>query len=362
MPARSHDDLLRALKHGELAPSYYLHGDQDVLKDEAIQAILGAALDPSLRDFNYDQAAAGQLDPEALHALVNTLPMMAERRLVVVRDVEQWKRKPAVRKVLLAYLEKPSPDTVLVLVQGAEAEADADLERLCHSIDCKPLPADGVVEWLERHATALGIRFEPGAAQHLASATGNDLGTLRSELEKLSALGGSEAVSVERIGELVGVRHGETPGDWIAAVLRGDTPQASRLLAPVLDQSGMSGVKLVAMLGTVLTGLAVARSHYDRGSRGSTLYQAIFAAMRAARPYNLPGSWGDMARTWTALAPSWPLPRIEAALGAAYRADRALKDTRVTDEYGVVLSMMLEIMAQPAPRAGSRGRPTGAPA
>ena len=76
------------LKKGELAPLYYLYGTEDVLKEEAIQAILDRALDPSLRDFNLDQRSAGQLDSESLHSLVNTLPMLAERRVAVVRDVE----------------------------------------------------------------------------------------------------------------------------------------------------------------------------------------------------------------------------------------------------------------------------------
>ena len=66
MPAHSLDVFLRSLPKGELAPVYYLHGPEDILKDEAIQAILNRALDPGLRDFNFDQRSAGQLDPEAI--------------------------------------------------------------------------------------------------------------------------------------------------------------------------------------------------------------------------------------------------------------------------------------------------------
>jgi DNA polymerase III subunit delta len=78
MPAHSMDAFFRSLSKGELAPVYYLHGLEDVLKDEAVRAILDRALDPAMRDFNLDQRSAGQLDPEEIHALCNTLPMMAE--------------------------------------------------------------------------------------------------------------------------------------------------------------------------------------------------------------------------------------------------------------------------------------------
>ena len=61
--------------------------------------------------------------------------MMAERRVVVIRDVEQWKRKTKARNAFLAYLERPSPDTVVVLVQGgAEAAEDKELAKRAVSV------------------------------------------------------------------------------------------------------------------------------------------------------------------------------------------------------------------------------------
>ena len=119
MPTQTYDALLRSLAKGELAPVYYLYGPQDILKDEAVQAILDRALDPGLRDFNLDQRAAGQLDPESIFALCTTLPMMADRRVVVMRELEGWKRKPKTRAAFLKYLERPAPETVVILVQGS---------------------------------------------------------------------------------------------------------------------------------------------------------------------------------------------------------------------------------------------------
>src|SRR5881409_736000 len=128
MPTHTLDVLLRSLPKGELAPVYYLHGPEDILKDEAVQAILERALDPGLRDFNFDQRSAGQLDPEAIFVLCTTLPMMAERRVVLLRDIEGWKRKPKTRAAFLEYLARHAAETVAILVQSAaETEADKDL-------------------------------------------------------------------------------------------------------------------------------------------------------------------------------------------------------------------------------------------
>ena len=91
MGALTFDALLRSLKRSAPDPVYYLHGEEDVLKDEAIRALLDRAVEPGARDFNLDQRSAAALDPEAFHALVNTPPMLAQTRVVIVRGVEHVK-------------------------------------------------------------------------------------------------------------------------------------------------------------------------------------------------------------------------------------------------------------------------------
>src|SRR5205809_900344 len=89
MGALTFDALLRSLKQGAPDPVYYLHGEEDVLKDEAVRVLLERAVDPAARDFNVDQRTAADLDPEAFNALVNTPPILAATRAVVLRGMEQ---------------------------------------------------------------------------------------------------------------------------------------------------------------------------------------------------------------------------------------------------------------------------------
>ncbi len=88
MPSQSFDAFYRSLTKGGPAAVYYLHGAEDILKDEAVRAIIDRTLDPSLRDFNLDTRSAPQLDSESLFSLCATLPMMSDRRVVVLRDIE----------------------------------------------------------------------------------------------------------------------------------------------------------------------------------------------------------------------------------------------------------------------------------
>src|SRR2546430_16777886 len=84
----------------------------------------------SSRDFNLDMRYASDLSPESFHALVNTPPMLAEHRAVVIRGMEQLgKRKSKLRDELLRYLATPNPTTLLVLVVAAGEEPDPDIIR-----------------------------------------------------------------------------------------------------------------------------------------------------------------------------------------------------------------------------------------
>lgn len=356
MPRHSHDDLLRTLGRGELAPVYYLFGPEEILKEEATRTIVGRALEPHERDFNFDQRSAHGLDPEELHALVNTLPMMANRRVVVIRDLEAWKKKAAQREVLQTYLLNPSSETVLVLLESApseerrkEWEPDEAILARAYAVDFEPLPPDRVIRWLGHHARQLGITFGEGAAEHLAVTADYDLATMRSELEKFGSLADQGPISRELVGELVGVRHGETLEDWVGALLADETGRAVSLGQQVLGQAGMSGVKMVAALGTALVGLRLARAHFDKGSRGPALERVLFDRLRQVRPFGL-GDWKVATRNWSRWAETWPAARVRNALRATLDADRALKGTRVTDESGVLTDLALRLSGARGPR------------
>ncbi|HUF36650.1 MAG TPA: DNA polymerase III subunit delta [Gemmatimonadales bacterium] len=343
MPAQTLDTFYRGLRKADPAGAYYFHGSEDVLKDEAVQALLDRVLDPSLRDFNLDQRSAAQLDPESLYTLCATLPMMAERRVVVLRDVEGLKRKPKVRAALLAYLARPSPETVLVLVQGSGEEAeDKDLARAATAVACDALPPERVLKWLERRAEALGLALEPAAADHLVRSVGGELGLLLAEMRKLASLPPGEPLTAEQVGRIVGVRHGETVFDWRDALFDGRTGQAVLLLGRLLDQPGSSAVKLVTMTGTTLVGVGIARSHYDRRLRGRALDDAVLEAIRRNRVFGLL-PWTEEKSRWARWAASWPAPRLREGFRAALAADMALKGTTISDEVGILTDMALRM-------------------
>jgi len=343
MPPVTLERAYGGLRKGEIAAAYCLSGPSDALKDELVDAIADAVLEPSARDFNLDVRAAGDLDGEALHNLVETPPMLAERRMVVIRGLEQWRKNAKSWEVLTRYLERPSPSTVLVLVYAGAEAPDPRATRHTLHVEIGPLKPDHAARWIRHQAGRLGFALEGDAAEHLLASVGGDLGVLRQELAKLAAaLPEGATATVTDVGTLVGVRRGETVHDWVEAVLRRDSAHAVELLDVVLRQGSMTGVQLLMTLGTALVGVRMARGLADSGTEWNRLTGAVLERIKAARPSGL-RVWGDEAQRWADAARGWPPDALDRAIAAAAEADRRLKSTTISDERGILVTMLLTL-------------------
>ena len=350
MPTLSLNALRKEVKARKLASVYYFHGAEETLKEEALAALVELAVDAGSRDFNYDVRYATALDPEALHALVNTLPMMAEKRVVVIRDIDGWTVKSPARKVLLDYVTRPAAETLLVLHQGPPKEGDKDevdkeLSTHAQVVNFAELDTDEALAWVTRRAKERGIPLTAEGATHLVNAAGPQLALLRLELEKLAALGTATPIGVDVVGEMVGIRFGETIFDWRDAVLKRNVTGAIAMLPRILGQSGVSGVGLVSLLGTSMIILGVTRAHYDRKLRGQPLNKATWDTMSSNRPGRV-GNWGAFVGLLVEVAVEWPQGRIRRALAALLAADQTLKETRISTEEGVLTDLVLQIAAR----------------
>jgi DNA polymerase-3 subunit delta len=345
MAGLSLDAARRELGRGKLAAVYYLTGSEEILKDELVDAIIETALGPGERDFNLDIRSAGDLDGESFHALVETLPVLAQRRVVVIRGLEQWRRGAKVWDVLRRYIQRPSPTTVLALLHATN-EPDPAIETLAARVDVAPLAGDALREWTNERALAAGLHLEPQALVHLLRVVGDDLAHLTAEIDKLAgALGENQPVTAEQVAQFVGVRHGETLEDWVTAVLERDIPRAARLVDQVLALPGVTGVRMVMALGTELVGLALARTLVEQGITGRRLEQTLLAELRQIGP---PGTrdWADLAASWAALAALWSGGELDAAIETALETDAALKSTTVSDASGLLRGLVLGLSRQ----------------
>ncbi len=348
MPGQSFDALQRSLARGDIQPTYYFHGDEELLKDGAVRGIVARAVDEGTRDFNLDRRRAPELSPEEFQALVETPPMMATRRGVVLTEVEclqqRRPRQQALRAAVVAYLKRPSPDTVLVLVQTAGEKPDPDLEGAACAVAFEPLPPERVGRWIRHHAGEIGMAIDDDAVHHLQASVGDDLPQLAAELAKLAVATAGRPASVADVADLVGVRHGETVYEFVDAVSARRFTAAAAMVPRLVASPGNSGVRLLAALGTTLVGLALARAHLDEREAPAVARDRVLKTLYGARPMGL-RSWKEDAARWVRDASGWKTDELDAALASLLRADTRLKRTGLSGETEIVVEIVLSLGA-----------------
>src|SRR5512141_2044626 len=150
MPSAAVKTLRELLKRGSPSGAYYICGEDEFQKEDAMKRLIGSSLEPSVRDFNLDVLQAQDVDARSFEGIVSSLPMMAERRVVVIREVGLLKKEG--RKSVERFLAKPSPDVVLLLVEGPGGKTDKDLARSATTLEFDLLTPDEVPRWITQRA------------------------------------------------------------------------------------------------------------------------------------------------------------------------------------------------------------------
>jgi len=252
------DELLADVKAGKLDPIYVLHSEHPILLERAIHAIRDATVPPAARGFNYD-VVEGKPSANRIVALAQTLPMMAARRMVFVRDLTLLPSDDA--EAMLAYVAKPNPSTVIV---GLVTKIDKRLKLWAHLskkgfLHVLEAPRQ-VAPWVRAEAAAKNVRLEPQAINRLIDTVGNDLSRLTLSIEQLglfvSGPDGDRPVTSDDVDDLIADTRERSVFELTDAIGAADRPRAMAAVSSLCDQRE-SAVGVVVMLARHIRQLSI---------------------------------------------------------------------------------------------------------
>lgn len=330
--------LRPALQDKQFAPAYYLHGDDEFLKEDALRHLLDAALDPSTRDFNLDQRRGAELDAASVTSLVNTPPMMAERRVVVVRDAPALKKDA--RVALERYLAAPAPDVLVLLTAPADTSPEKHLLALTVELDCKHLTGAQVPKWIAARVQKLGAAISDSAVTLLQSTVGSDLTELATALDKLALYSAGREIDDTIVSELIGVQPDETPGRLLDAVAMRESTLALSLVTGVLRQPKAGAVPMVMALTTQMLALAIIKARRVPPARQRDEY---FALLKRGSSNLTLRAWGEAISSWARANDKWTSDDLDHALEVLLQTDVALKTSRVSSDEQILSTAILRI-------------------
>lgn len=202
--------IMLELRSGKFRPLYLLHGEESFFIDRIAEEIEHLGLEEHERDFNLTILYGRDANPDVVKDTCLRYPMMAERQVVIVRELQTW-RIDEVEK-LEAYMARPTPTTVLVLcykhkkIDGRKtilktAQKGGGTVFLSDKVRDDKLP-EVLMSFAKNQKRKLGST----EAQLLANHLGSDLAKAMKEVEKLCLVtenGG--AITSDVIERFVGI-------------------------------------------------------------------------------------------------------------------------------------------------------------
>ncbi len=302
-------DLIERAQKGDLDPVDVLVSDHPLLIDRAVAAIRDAAVPPATRGFNYD-VIEGKPTASRITGAANTLPMMAARRMVLVRDLAPM---PADELTKLApYLDAPSPSTVVVALTSKldkrwKFYAQASKKGWLHVLEAPRKPE----AWLRNEAQARGVRIDAAAINRLADAVGNDLSRLALTLDQLALYAGDRPVAVDDVEDLVADTRERSVFELTDAIGEGRLAAALTTVSSLCDQR-QSAIGVLVMLARHVRQLALVHA-----GRAQGLDKGALASLVGAPPF-IVDKLSQQARRYAA-------PALAEAQSLLAGADKALK-------------------------------------
>ena len=272
MPGATAAAVRQRLAQRKPDPVYLITGD-----DEAEMSRLGSDIadlvEAELRAFNVERMYAGEkaVTPAAIVESARILPMMSDRRVVIVLRAERLlkpKRRgkaedessgtddaPADTDVLDAYIKSPVPETTLVFI-ASDIDRTRRLFKTLHKqatiVECWGLKGDRdarvdlrqvarqAEQLVRRAVTEAGQQIDAPAARLLAERAGTDIGRLRGDIERLLLYSsGRSRITLDDAEQIVSAETAQDDWAVTTAIQRGDTAEALKQIALSLNAGGV---------------------------------------------------------------------------------------------------------------------------
>jgi DNA polymerase-3 subunit delta len=297
---------------------YLLLGDDYFLSSTLLDLIRRQALEGAIEDLNYDSFSATASDLSRVRDAVETLPMMAPRRLVVLKDVERL--NDSQQEVLMPLFIEPVTSTTFVLIaEKVDKRKKFFKEILAKSetIELKRPYENQVPEWVDFIVAQYGKKLAPQERTLLIELVGFNLTDISNEVRKLSQfVGDTEIITSGDILQVISPVRLDSVFDLAMAIGNNDQTQALTHLANLLDH----GQNEVGALALVARHLRIISALKDGQRQGLSNVQL---ASKVGVPSFFLKQYLDQSRVWNK-------EKLTLAFEALLETDRALKSSPVS--------------------------------
>lgn len=250
-----------------LEPVMVLLGPDPFVRQKLRESLIERSLGKSLREMNFSRFYAGEDEMARAMDACRDFPCFAERRVVLISQIEKVKKKDG--EEIGNYLQTLQPSTLLIL-EGKKLDGRLEwvkiLKKRARLLEIPEVgPSEGLA-WVRKCFSREGKTIEDGVSEKLLELIGTSLGSLQQAVIQLCLYGGDRTeISLSDLDSLFIKVSEENVFAVVESLFSEDVSVLHRSLDRLL-QSGEPPLKILALIYRHLSILFSLRF----GKRGET--------------------------------------------------------------------------------------------
>ena len=266
------EKLKRDLKAGTAGSGYLFYGEESYLREYYLGVLRKTLVPAEFEEFNYHRMEGKDLSIQTLADAVEAMPMLAERTLVEVTDLDLFKLNEDQREKLIALLNDIPPYCCIVFVYDTiEYKPNRTMKKLMkavadhlETVEFRPASGSELTAWIARRFRALGKDIDRQTAEYLIFLCGDLMTGLVPEIEKIGAYVKGNTITQKDIDAVADPVLSAQVFKLSDAVLQGQYDKAASILGDLLRMQ-TEPILILASLGSQLRRLYTARLAIDGG-------------------------------------------------------------------------------------------------
>ena len=194
--------LKQAIRSKDPGKLYFFYGEEVFLLHHYLNQLRKVIVDELTESFNYHKLTSETFDIREFTDCVENLPMMAERTMVVVDEIDIFKMNEGDReKMIDIFSDIPDYCTVVFTYETTAFKPDKRLKKLWDTVNkhgeliefAKQNQRD-LIAWITRHFAVAGKKIAPDLCAYLIDITDGTMTSLAGEISKISAYSGTDVI------------------------------------------------------------------------------------------------------------------------------------------------------------------------
>ena len=264
--------LKQDLAEGDAASAYIFYGEESYLRAHYLRRLREVLIPAGAEEFNYHALEDKDLTVQQLSEMAEAMPMMAQRTMIAVTDMDLFKLGKEQREQLVEFLSDVPPYCCVVFVYDTVAyKPDRTMKHLCKAIadhvqavEFRAAESGDLLAWIARRFRALDKEIDRQTAEYLVFLCGGLMTGLVPEIAKIAAYAKGKAITQADVDAVADPVLSAEVFKLSDAVIGRDFDKAAQILGDLLKMQ-TEPILILATLGGQLRRLYTARLAIDGG-------------------------------------------------------------------------------------------------